>query len=383
MKIPNLRASFKTAVSYGLRLTGVDRLVGTLTGTSKIPLVISYHRVVENFEESSQSSIASMLISTRMLEQHLDWVGRHYEFVSLDDIGRRLENGTGSKKPVAAVAFDDGYSDVYHNAFPLLVKKGIPATVFVVTGLVGTQQMQIHDKLYLLLKSAFSDAKQTSGQVVELLRNADMVMPGMETIGRMQPNPFFIMAALLDDVPQTQVNRMIQVLEARFGLEENRYHVFSSLSWEMLEEMQSAGMTIGSHTRTHALLTNESREKVIEETTRSRRDLEERLCVKVKHFAYPDGRHNANVTAAVAEAGYRFAYGTCGQRDPEYPLLTIPRKVLWEKSSVDSHGRFSSAVIACQMNGAFDLRFNCAHDHGMRTPQTTAAIQEKAQLSRR
>ena len=361
-----MKASLKTAASYGLRLTGMDRLIGTLTGMSRIPTVISYHRVVEHLEESSRSSISPMLISTRMFEQHLDWIGRHYEFVSLDEIGSRLETGTGSTRPTAAVSFDDGYSDVYHNAFPLLVKKGIPAAVFVVTGLVGTQQMQIHDKLYLLLKSAFSNAKQTSRQVVELLQNADIVMPKTETIGRMQPNAFFVMAALLDDVPQTQVNRMIEVLEARFGLGDGRYDGLSSLNWEMLQEMQSAGMTIASHTRTHALLTNESKEKIIEETTRSRRDLEDRLSVKVNHFAYPDGRHNADATAAVAAAGYRFAYGTCRQRDPEFPLMTIPRKVLWEKSSVDSDGRFSSAMMACQMNWVFDLGSNCSHDHGRR-----------------
>ena len=362
-KMSHLRASLKTAASYGLRLTGMDRLIGTLTGISRIPSVISYHRVVEDLEKSSRSSISPMLISTRMFEQHLDWIGRHYEFVSLDQIGDRL----GSTRPTAAIAFDDGYADVYHHAFPLLVKKGIPATVFVVTGLVGTQQMQIHDNLYLLLQSAFSNERQTSRQVVELLRDGDIVMPGMETIGRMQPNAFSVMAALLDRVPQTEVRRMIQVLEARFGLGESHDDGLSSLSWEMLEEMKSAGMTIGSHTRTHPLLTNESREKVIEETTRSRRDLEDRLCMKVQHFAYPDGRYNPDAIAAVAAAGYRFAYGTCRQRDPEYPLMTIPRKVLWEKSSVDSGGRFSSAMMACQMNWVFDLGSNCAHDHGPRT----------------
>ena len=363
-----VKASLKTAASYGMHLTGVDRLIGTLTGTSKIPAVVSYHRVVEHFEESSRSSISPMLISTRMFEKHLDWIGRHYEFVSLDEIGSRLETGRASKRPTAAVAFDDGYGDVYHNAFPLLVKKGIPAAVFVVTGLVGTQQMQIHDRLYLLLNVAFSNARQTSRQVAELLEDADIVTPQMETIGRMQPGAFSVMAALLDAVPQTQANRMIQALEARFGMDGGRSDGLSSLSWEMLEEMQSAGMTIGSHTRTHALLTNESREKVIEETARSRRDLEDRLCGKVQHFAYPDGRYNADATAAVAAAGYRFAYGTCRQRDPEYPLMTIPRKVLWEKSSVDSEGRFSPAMMACQMNWVFDLGSNCAHDHGRRTP---------------
>jgi peptidoglycan/xylan/chitin deacetylase (PgdA/CDA1 family) len=372
MKTSHMNASLKTAASYGLRLTGMDRLIGALTGASRIPAVISYHRVVEDLEESSQSSISPMLISTRMFEQHLDWVGRHYEFVELDEIGSRLETGMGFTRPTAAVTFDDGYSDVYHNAFPLLFKKGIPAAVFVVTGLVGTQQLHIHDKLYLLLKSAFLNARHTSRQVVELLRHADIVTPQLETIGRMQPDAFSVMAALLDGATQTQVNCMIQVLDTRFGVGYGRHDGLSSLSWEMLEEMQSAGMTIGSHTRSHPLLTNESREKVIEETTRSRRDLEDRLCVKVQHFAYPDGRHNADITAAVAAAGYRFAYGTCRHRDLQHPLMTIPRKVLWEKSSVDSGGRFSPTIMACQMNWVFDLGSNCAHDHGRRTVRAAA-----------
>jgi peptidoglycan/xylan/chitin deacetylase (PgdA/CDA1 family) len=307
-----------------------------------------------------------------MFEQHLDWIGRHYEFVSLDEIGCRLESGREFSKPTAAIAFDDGYGDVYHNAFPLLLKKGIPATVFVVTGLVGTRQLQLHDKLYLLLKSAFVNARQTARQVVEQLRNADIATPRMEAIGRMEAEAFPVMSALIDDMPQAQANRMIQVLENRFGLGEGHHEELSSLSWEMLKKMSSAGVTIGSHTRTHALLTNESREIVIEETTLSRKDLEDRLGVKAQQFAYPDGRHNADATAAVAAAGYRFAYGTCRHRDPDYPLMTIPRKVLWEKSSVDSDGRFSAAMMACQMNWVFDLGSTCAHDHKRRTPRTMA-----------
>ena len=367
----HLRARVKTAASHGLRRTGVDRLIGAWTGTSRIPTVISYHRVVEHMEESSRCSISSMLISTRMFEQHLDWIGRHYEFVSLDEVGSRLEGGRSFPRPTAAVAFDDGYSDVYENAFPLLMKKGIPATVFVVTGLVGTQQMQIHDKLYLLLKSAFSNARQTSLQVVNHLRNEAIMIPEWETIGRMQANPFRVMAALLDGVPQTQANRMIQVLDAHFVLGNGRYDGLTTLSWEMLEKMQAAGITIGSHTRTHALLTNESREKMIEEATRSRQDLEDHLGTKAQHFAYPDGRHNADATAAVASAGYRFAYGTCRHRDPEYPLMSIPRKVLWENSSVDSAGRFSPEMMACQMNWVFDLGSSCEHNHRRRVPEAT------------
>lgn len=368
----HIKATLKNAASYGLRYTGTDRLIGSLTGTSKIPTVISYHRVVENLEESSRSSIASMLISTRMFEQHLDWIGRRYDFVSLGEIGSRLEAGEEFPKQVAAIAFDDGYGDVYYNALPLLLKKGIPATVFVVTGLVGTQKMQVHDKLYLLLKSAFLTARQTSRQIVDFLRNADINTPGMEGIGRMSAEAFPVMAALLDDMPQMQADRAIRLLEERFGLEGGPHEQLFAFTWQMLGEMRSAGITIGSHTRTHALLTNESRETVVEETTRSRQDLEDRLGVKAQLFAYPDGRHNADAAAAVAAAGYRFAFGTCRHRDADHPLMTIPRKVLWEKSSVDSDGRFSAAMMACQMNWVFDLGSTCNHDHMRRTPPAMA-----------
>jgi len=107
--------------------------------------------------------------------------------------------------------------------------------VFAVTALVGTQQMQLHDKLYLLLKAAFSHGKQTSRQVVEASpkrRNNDAET---EAIGRMQPNAFAVMSALLNDVTQAEANRMVQVLEVRFGLGDCRYKELSALSWKCLK----------------------------------------------------------------------------------------------------------------------------------------------------
>src|SRR3954454_21940696 len=99
-----LRRFVKTGAACALHWTGVTRWFGT-----DAPLVVSYHRVVENFFSHTRDSMAPMLVTTSMLERQLDWIGRRYRFVSLDDLGAALQNETASSKPLAAVTFDDGY----------------------------------------------------------------------------------------------------------------------------------------------------------------------------------------------------------------------------------------------------------------------------------
>ena len=89
-----------------------------------------------------------------MLERHLEWIGRRFEFVPLDEIESRLAGGGGFRRPAAALTFDDGYADVYEQALPLLKTWGVPAAIFVVTDLIGSSQIPLYDRLYLALVRA-------------------------------------------------------------------------------------------------------------------------------------------------------------------------------------------------------------------------------------
>ena len=131
----------------------------------------------------------------------------------------------------------------------------------------------------------------------------------------------------------------------------------------MLQRLERAGMTVGSHTRTHVLMTNESRQRVADEVTASRKEIETRLGTGVRHFAYPSGRFDTASVDAVAQAGYRFGYSTCGHRDAVHPRLTVPRTLLWEKSSLDFRGAFSGSVLSCQIHRAFDMVSGCRERH--------------------
>jgi peptidoglycan/xylan/chitin deacetylase (PgdA/CDA1 family) len=333
-----MRGRIKAGAAQVMCRTGMDKAMGSLSGGGRTPLVIGYHRVVEDFAVSAETSIPSLLVSRGMLERHLDWIGRRYQFVDLNELGVLLESRRAPKKPVAAITFDDGYQDFYDHALPSLQKKGVPAALFVVTDFVGRKRVQIHDKLYLLLT-------RRQGRIPLLAGST----------------PYRTMRGLIESCSLYELQEVVRTLEEEDSIPDDAYSY--SVTWETLERIQRAGVVIGSHTKTHVVMTKETRECVVEEAAGSRWELERRLRTTVQHFAYPSGIYDSASVRAVAAAGYRFGYTTCTHRSSEHPLLTVPRTLLWENSCLDSVGTFSEAVMNCQVRGAFDLMSRCRQQH--------------------
>jgi len=83
-----------------------------------------------------------------------------------------------------------------------------------------------------------------------------------------------------------------------------RDHVF--MSWDEVRELRDAGMTIGSHSRSHPLLTD-ANVSLTDEVEGSRELITRNLGTAPDFFAYPYGEWNQRVAAAVKAAGYRAA----------------------------------------------------------------------------
>ncbi len=85
------------------------------------------------------------------------------------------------------------------------------------------------------------------------------------------------------------------------------------LSAEHLRLLADEGICIGSHTLSHARLTDISLAEAKKEIGDSKSKLEDLLGRQVNHFAYPFGQHNPDVRDAVMQAGYGSACSThCG-----------------------------------------------------------------------
>jgi peptidoglycan/xylan/chitin deacetylase (PgdA/CDA1 family) len=358
-----LRGLIKNALAVALDAVGIEKFGGQVLGSKTSPLILGYHQVVPEFRSDWRFGITSNQISAAMLEKHLDWLGRRFEFVSLDEVGAHFESGEPFAKPAVAITFDDGYRDVYRNAFPILKHRGIPGAVFVVTDIVGTETPPLHDRLYSVLAMAFERWARPDQMILERLVRLNVAPEAVRKVQDKGRDVFSTMRVTFDALKRSEREALVASLEADLSVYSHSLEEALPLTWEMVKEMSEAGITIGSHTRSHALLTAEQNDRVVEELHGSKAVLQRRLGMAPRHFAYPDGRFNVKTAQAVASA-YPFGYTTCRHQLSEYPLVTIPRRVFWEKTCTDSLGRFSGAVMNCQAHGVFDWTSRCGQMHG-------------------
>lgn len=333
----------------------------TSSGRGYRPLVLGYHRLVEDFEQAAPNDMPSMLISTAMFEQHLEWLGRHFRFVTLDEIGRRVRDREPFTEPVAAITFDDGYRDVYELGVPILKRRGIPAAAFIVTDLVGRSFWQVHDKLFHLVTKAFASWHNPRLTLHGMLGDLGLPASALLRSRTATRSPFATVSALLPSLSRRDLCRVMDALESSVG--NGFVDMPQAMTWPMLRDMCRDGFTIGSHTRRHVSLPAEPAESADDELVGSRRALEDRLAIPVAHFAYPGGEFTPPVVGALNRAGYHFGYTACPHGDQRHPELTIERLLLWQGSAADANGRFSAAILNCQSRRLWPPSLRCDRHH--------------------
>lgn len=100
--------------------------------------VLLYHHVKLN-KPSDDAIERGLTVLPKEFQAQLDYLARnHYHTVSAAALVRFLHSGgTLPPKPVV-LTFDDGYKDIWQNAFPQLHRKKMTATFFIVPGFLGT-----------------------------------------------------------------------------------------------------------------------------------------------------------------------------------------------------------------------------------------------------
>lgn len=112
------------------------------------------------------------------------------------------------------------------------------------------------------------------------------------------------------------------------------------MGWDELRDLQQRGFEIGSHTTCHADLLTLSDEAIVRDCSEARAALRDQLGREVISVAFPWGRNDNRVRAALARGGYRIGLAASGGRSSlsDSPMH-LPRIEIFGHDDIDTFAR--------------------------------------------
>jgi peptidoglycan/xylan/chitin deacetylase (PgdA/CDA1 family) len=262
-----------------------------------------------------------------VFEAEMRFLRSHYKIVSLDELCKGMEKPTRNEISVA-VTFDDGYRDLYTHALPTLKKYRIPATIYLPVMSIETGQVPWYDRIFLTLKVFPKDVLEVA---LERPRRFHLV----SRLTRLEAATEIIQ--YLRTLPDARRKELCENLEKQVTLpsEELRDRM---LTWDQIQTMCREGITFGSHTMTHPVVSQLTRDQLESEISESKQLLEQRIMAPAPHFAFPFGKPADCGKAAplvLARSGYRSAATTTeGTNVPGDSLYELRRTQVGSERSI-------------------------------------------------
>jgi peptidoglycan/xylan/chitin deacetylase (PgdA/CDA1 family) len=279
---------------------------------------LTFHRVLRDTDYEKTRSMPGMVLMERTFRDLASHVAREYETVDL----RESKPGMVREKLRVAFTFDDGWIDTYAVAFPIAREYRIPFIVFVCPGLIDEDTPFWPERLAALLRAAQPSAG--TGETEKMIEK-------LKKVTHKERERY-----LLD--LQKPVQEKVTPVESK--------GVDRTLSWAFIAEMVQHGVSFGSHSQTHPILTVVPADTVRQEVNESKAAIESALSNGCDIFAYPNGEWSPQTREILEKAGFRLAVTTRpGAWTMASDPLAIPRSNICEDNVVGPTGRFSGVMF--------------------------------------
>lgn len=245
-------------------------------------VVMMYHRVLPHTHPDRATEQPGMYVSPETFEMHMHLLRKHFELVHLDDWLDALAENRPLPRHACAVTFDDGWRDNYQYAFPVLERLGVPATVYLVSDLVGSSYSFWPNALAKLVASG------SQADTARLPAWLQAVIEETARAGLARGSAAHIDAIINRCKGSRSDEEMLDALrEAANPAPAER----DLMSWDEIREAHRSGLVrFGSHTRRHQRLTKvRDAEQLRDEIVASREVIAEQLGTPPRTFCYPNG----------------------------------------------------------------------------------------------
>lgn len=239
---------------------------------------LSYHRVVtQDPNEVGFAPNLSLGVKAEEFAKQLQLLTSHFHCLSLPDALQRWKDGTLPAR-AAVITFDDGYRDNLTHALPLLEQFGVPATIYVTTGLV--------DRAYEPWWYEHEFILRRMGSLALEWRNVSYHWQ-LQTVPEKNKasDDLHFLFKRMNLEEQQEFMRMLRTKCQEPYSSENEF-----MTWDELRQIEQHPLiTIGAHTHNHPVLSRLTPTALQAEFALCRDRLRKELKKAVQVLAYPFG----------------------------------------------------------------------------------------------
>ena len=303
-----------------LRLLSVSGVIGLSQYLSRRHIVVlTYHRVIPRSTWSGENRPPNTLF-TDEFDAQMAYVARHFNALAEEELKAVLQGSRPVRDYSLVVTFDDGYENNFTHALPILQRHGLRAVFFVTTNLIGNDLAAFwFDRLDQVLGTA---------PFVDIQRTLLDVDPSLDVESKHR------LRAQFKRLSHERQSELLAVLEKQFDVPNCAVvnpDLYRAMNWDQVRELSRHGMTIGSHTENHQILSAVDPEQAYREVLRSRERIEAETGCECWCFGYPNGQwkdFRESDQLALRQAGYQCAFtqvpGTLSSSSPRFTLPRIP-----------------------------------------------------------
>ncbi len=313
---------------------------GRHTRTSKENqlLILMYHRILPHDDERTKLEEPGMVVTPEAFRQHLTVLGDYFNMVKLSDWIQLKQDGKTLPANACAITFDDGWVDNYEFAFPILQELNIPATIYLVSGMIGTNDMFWPERLARLVSTIASDYPQHwTHPELSWLQNS----PKDYSFSEIPPNreQLSCLCASAKSYSDEEIHTRLSHIENTLQLNIDASSP-SLLNWQQVATMVNTGLIeIGSHTCQHTRLNEQTSAEVIkQEIINSKKEIEQHTEQTIKTFCFPNGDYNPQALELVkqnymAAVTTKNGWNTAGTNNHQLQRIGIHQDVAHDKTS--------------------------------------------------
>jgi peptidoglycan/xylan/chitin deacetylase (PgdA/CDA1 family) len=117
-------------------------------GMVTVPILL-YHHISDTVDTQYN-------VKPENFAEQMKWLhDRGYSTITIADVARTILNGGDLPARPVVITFDDGYPDVYENAYPILEQYGYVATFYIISNTVDAAESLTTKKLMKLINSGW------------------------------------------------------------------------------------------------------------------------------------------------------------------------------------------------------------------------------------